>query len=85
MIVLRNIYREILDYARKKGYVDENDLREKFKDVDIEIIMQQMVDLGYIEYASNNCSDKSCSFCSLNKSCPYKNTQLKYYRIKKVI
>ncbi len=80
-----NIYREILDYARKKGYIDENELKKRYKNVDIEIILQQMVDLGYIEYASDNCSDKSCSSCPLNKTCPYKSSQLKYYRIKKVI
>lgn len=79
----RNIYKEIFDFARKKGYVDINEIKKEFKDVDIEIVMQQMIDLGYIEYASDHCSDKSCSACPLSKSCPYKNSQLKYYRIKR--
>jgi len=84
-VIKEKIYAEILDYIKRKGYVSENDLREKFKDIDIEIILQQMIDLGYIEYASSNCSNKSCSSCPLAKICPYKNTPLKYYKIKKVV
>jgi adenine-specific DNA glycosylase len=78
------LHSDVLAYIKGKGYINIKEISSAFHEPPdkIELILQQLVELGYLEYASNNCSLKACNSCPINKSCPYINTNNRFYKVK---
>ncbi|MEM3715169.1 MAG: FeoC-like transcriptional regulator [Thermoprotei archaeon] len=78
------LHDDVLIFVRKKGYVNVREISKAFNEPldKIELILQQLIELGYLEYASNNCSLKLCDTCPINKSCPFVNSGTRFYKVK---
>ncbi|MEB2793084.1 MAG: FeoC-like transcriptional regulator [Caldisphaeraceae archaeon] len=77
--------KEVLDFIRKRGYINVLEIARKFKEPPdkIELLLQQFVELGYLDYASSNCVSKACNVCPLRSTCPVRNSNYRYYKVKK--
>ncbi|MGB9729647.1 MAG: FeoC-like transcriptional regulator [Thermoprotei archaeon] len=78
------LHTDVLMFIRGKGYVDVKEISKAFNEPldKIELVLQQLIELGYLEYASNNCSLKLCNTCPINKSCPFVNSSMRFYKVK---
>lgn len=78
------LHNDVLMFIKEKGYINVKEISNAFHEPPdkIELILQQLVELGYLEYASNNCSLKACNSCPINKSCPYVNSNTRFYKVK---